>query len=203
METIRVILADLHPLSRLGLTTLMNRMRYRFQIREAGSPEKLGSPAIRDEGCLFVVSSSFLSVCPNSILADLKSKIKPAALLLIRDQEYPADSGLTVAETIQMTDSDRTILRKLERVISLVRKQHADDTLNEELSDREKDILRLVALGMTNREIGEKLFISAHTVITHRKNITAKLGIKTIAGLTMYALINQLIIPEEIRFDHD
>jgi DNA-binding CsgD family transcriptional regulator len=69
----------------------------------------------------------------------------------------------------------------------------------EEISQREKDVLRLVALGMTNKEIGEKLFISSHTVITHRKNITSKLGIKTIAGLTVYALINRLIMADELK----
>jgi DNA-binding CsgD family transcriptional regulator len=60
-------------------------------------------------------------------------------------------------------------------------------------------VLRLVALGYTNKEIAGKLFISSHTVITHRKNITAKLGIKTIAGLTIYALLNKLITSEEIK----
>jgi DNA-binding CsgD family transcriptional regulator len=53
-------------------------------------------------------------------------------------------------------------------------------------------------LGLTNKEISEKLFISTHTVITHRKNITAKLGIKTIAGLTMYAAINGIVSRDEI-----
>ncbi len=68
----------------------------------------------------------------------------------------------------------------------------------EDLSKREKEVLKLVALGMTNKEIAEKLFISLHTVITHRKNITSKLGIKTIAGLTVYAVLNQLITTEDI-----
>lgn len=67
------------------------------------------------------------------------------------------------------------------------------------LSDREADILRLVALGLTNNEIGEKLFISVHTVMTHRKNITRKLGIKTVSGLTVYAILNKLIKTEEMK----
>ena len=50
-----------------------------------------------------------------------------------------------------------------------------------------------VALGLTNSQIAEKLFISQHTVVTHRKKITSKLGIKTISGLTVYALLNNLI----------
>ena len=63
---------------------------------------------------------------------------------------------------------------------------------NKSLSEREIAVLSLVAQGKTNKEIADQLFISVHTVITHRKNITQKLGIKTIPGLTMYALINNL-----------
>lgn len=63
----------------------------------------------------------------------------------------------------------------------------------EELSLREKDVLKLVALGHTNKEIAEALFISIHTVISHRKNITEKLGIKSISGLTVYAILNNII----------
>lgn len=67
-----------------------------------------------------------------------------------------------------------------------------------ELSDREKDVLQLVALGHSNKEIAEKLFISIHTVISHRKNITEKLGIKSISGLTVYAILNKMIDTEHI-----
>ena len=61
------------------------------------------------------------------------------------------------------------------------------------LSDREKEVLVCVANGMINKEIAEHLCISVHTVVSHRKNITAKTGIKTIAGLTVYALLNNLL----------
>lgn len=67
------------------------------------------------------------------------------------------------------------------------------------LSDRENDVLKAVALGLTNNEISEKLFISIHTVMTHRKNITRKLGIKTVSGLTVYAILNKLIKAEELK----
>lgn len=63
----------------------------------------------------------------------------------------------------------------------------------EVLSEREKEILVGVATGLINKEIADKYNISIHTVITHRKNITAKTGIKTVAGLTVYALLNGLI----------
>ena len=57
----------------------------------------------------------------------------------------------------------------------------------------EGEILVAVARGLTNREIADQYFISIHTVISHRKNITRKTGIKTIAGLTVYALLNNMI----------
>ena len=63
----------------------------------------------------------------------------------------------------------------------------------EPLSQREKEILVLVSKGYMTKEIAEMLHISANTVNTHRKNITAKTGIKSIAGLTVYAMINNLI----------
>ena len=63
----------------------------------------------------------------------------------------------------------------------------------EELSEREKEILVSVAKGMLNKEIADQYNISIHTVISHRKNITRKTGIKTVAGLTVYALLNNLI----------
>jgi DNA-binding CsgD family transcriptional regulator len=67
-----------------------------------------------------------------------------------------------------------------------------------DLTLREKEVLTLVAMGFSNKEIADNLFISIHTVITHRKNITAKLGIKSISGLTVYAIINRLIDPDRI-----
>ena len=69
----------------------------------------------------------------------------------------------------------------------------------EELSSREKEILVCVAKGMLNKEIADKLCLSIYTVITHRKNITRKLGIKTVAGLTLYALLNGLIDSSSVQ----
>ena len=68
----------------------------------------------------------------------------------------------------------------------------------EGLSQREMEVLQLVACGFINKEIADKLYISLHTVISHRKNITRKLQIKTVAGLTIYALLNGLISSKNI-----
>lgn len=72
-------------------------------------------------------------------------------------------------------------------------------TENIDLSDREKEILVSVAKGLTNKEIADKHFISVHTVISHRKNISRKTGIKTVSGLTIYAIFNNLISQDELQ----
>ena len=64
---------------------------------------------------------------------------------------------------------------------------------NYELSDRETEVLLLVAQGCSSKEIADSLHISIHTVNTHRKNITHKTGIKSVAGLAVYAMLHNLI----------
>jgi regulator of cell morphogenesis and NO signaling len=68
----------------------------------------------------------------------------------------------------------------------------------EGLTSRELEVLQLVACGFLNKQIADKLSISLHTVISHRRNITRKLQIKTVAGLTIYALLNGLISSKNI-----
>lgn len=63
----------------------------------------------------------------------------------------------------------------------------------ESISEREKEIIISLVMGMSNKEIANRLFISVHTVITHRRNITRKLQIHSLAGLTLYAIANNLI----------
>ncbi|MFV0418382.1 MAG: LuxR C-terminal-related transcriptional regulator [Dysgonomonas sp.] len=67
------------------------------------------------------------------------------------------------------------------------------------LSQRELDVLRHVALGLLNKEVADKLSISLNTVLSHRKNITAKLGIKTVSGLIFYCITHGYISADEIE----
>lgn len=69
------------------------------------------------------------------------------------------------------------------------------------ISGREAEIIRLVAEGFTNKEIADKLFLSAHTVTTHRKNIMAKLGINNTAGMVLFAIKNNIMTPNHFLFD--
>jgi DNA-binding NarL/FixJ family response regulator len=68
------------------------------------------------------------------------------------------------------------------------------------LSERENEIIKLVAEGNTNNKIAELLFLSSHTVNTHRKNIMAKLGVKNTAGIVMYAVKMNIVSPNRFLF---
>lgn len=71
------------------------------------------------------------------------------------------------------------------------------------ISKRESEIITLIAEGYTNPQIAEKLFLSSHTINTHRKNIMAKLGVKNTAGIVMYAVKTNLISPNKFLFTAD
>ena len=71
-------------------------------------------------------------------------------------------------------------------------------TTGHELSAREIEVLVLITKGLINKEIADKLNIGLTTVITHRKNITEKLGIKSVSGLTIYAVMNGYVEADRI-----
>ena len=71
------------------------------------------------------------------------------------------------------------------------------------ISKRECEIITLIAEGFTNAQIAEKLFLSAHTINTHRKNIMSKLGVKNTAGIVMYAIKTNLTSPNKFLFTAD
>lgn len=68
----------------------------------------------------------------------------------------------------------------------------------EQLSAREREIVAQIALGKSNKEIADALCLSVHTVTTHRRNITAKLKLHSVAAITIFAVINRLVDLEDI-----
>lgn len=94
-------------------------------------------------------------------------------------------------EFIKIYEKKEEIIEKISKLLQKIPGKNNEN--NNELSVREKDVLKQIVLGKTNKEIGETLFISPHTVITHRKNIVRKLDIKTVPGLTVYAILNRII----------
>ena len=122
------------------------------------------------------------------------------------------NASVLVVNTVSMDDEQIRqydgIISMYDEPVAIVRKFRESLTSQEEhvepegpdLSAREKEILVCVAKGMLNKEIADQCNLSIHTVITHRKNITRKTGIKTVAGLTVYALLNNLIDSGSIEF---
>lgn len=100
----------------------------------------------------------------------------------------------------ELTDGIRTVMAGkpfytsavTSTIMSSFKQSHSTEK-EVELTNREKDIIRLICNEMTSREIGQQLFISHHTVERHRKNIIAKLGVKNVAGLVKYALKKGLV----------
>ena len=92
---------------------------------------------------------------------------------------------------VSIYDSREQLLRKLDNADDQSQVNPYSDS--HELSERERDVLVLVAKGLANKEIADKLNISIHTVMSHRKNIAHKTGIKSVAGLTVSALLNNML----------
>ncbi len=103
----------------------------------------------------------------------------------------PSDSFLTVNPALPAD----TLLEHLQEMLSSLPAPAAEQST---LSQREIDVLRLLARGCINKEIADRLSISINTVLTHRKNITAKLGIKSISGLGIYAVMNGYVSESDI-----
>ena len=76
--------------------------------------------------------------------------------------------------------------------------ENSNDFNDSILSQREIEVLRLIAMGHINKEIADKLSISINTVLTHRKNISTKLGIKSVSGLGIYAVMNGYISEKDL-----
>jgi DNA-binding NarL/FixJ family response regulator len=104
--------------------------------------------------------------------------------------------------SINIRESKEQITEKIKTMVDASPDQLSGSRVID-LTEREKTIVRLVSLGFTNKQIAGQLFLSAHTVITHRKNISSKLGIKSVSGLTVYAIVNNIITIEEVTSKPD
>lgn len=92
-------------------------------------------------------------------------------------------------EVLSIYDTSEQIRNKLTKIILSPEAEKPNNTL----SDREKEIVSYVVKGMPNKQIADKLNLSIHTVVTHRRNIANKLDIHSTSGLTIYAIVNKLV----------
>ncbi len=132
----------------------------------------------------------------------MANKLKELKDLIIKYYPQQVDSMLfTALHEIDEVEEEMALHCGVEDDILTPAMQHnkknlpfiGNSNVEDELSEREKDVLIQVVNGLSNKEIAEKLFISPHTVMSHRKNITKKLNIHSTAGLTIYAISNGLI----------
>ena len=93
---------------------------------------------------------------------------------------------------LQITDSPETIVNKIYRQAQAT-DAGSDSRQSEQITERETEVLIQLVHGLSNKEIADKLNISIHTVVSHRKNIIQKTGIKSQAGLTIYAISNKIV----------
>ena len=134
------------------------------------------------------MNEHFLKICRDF------SNVIPVALVT----SY-VDAGILkqFKDVIEINDSKQKVVAKIFNLLSDNKlTQNKPESI--ELSNRETDVLVALVKGLTNKEISDKLYISVHTVITHRKNIVRKTGIKSVSGLTVYALLNNLVDETEI-----
>lgn len=95
------------------------------------------------------------------------------------------------------TDDQEEVINMIESVLEV----EGNDNTEMVLTPREQEVVIAVVKGMTNKEIADALFLSPHTIITHRRNIARKLNIHSPSGLTIYAIMNKLVTLDDIK-DH-
>ncbi|RKE00087.1 response regulator transcription factor [Marinifilum flexuosum] len=197
MPRISILIAESTCLIRKGLSSV---------IQKLGNVEILQSVSNKAELCDIVnrLKPDILIANPNMFDSDYEDLKKPfvaankMSLVLISEDKSIEDTYNADA-FIHYKDNQSKILEIIEEIVNQKTEKKRINKSNETLSSREQNILKHIALGLTNKEIADQLFISIHTVVTHRKNITQKLGIKSVSGLTVYAILNNLINMDEVK----
>lgn len=178
MKTINVLIFYNSYLLRLGLRSLLKELLVDCRIIETDS---------ENDFIDFAQNEHFDFIFCDAIRANYFSPRRNIKVVIL---SYENQKTLSSEYFLDISLNQNQIEEEVSRIIGT---QSHVSTNDYNISKRETEIIRLVALGFTNQEIAEKLNISLHTVTTHRKNISSKLGIKSISGLTIYAIVNNLI----------
>ena len=207
---IELAIIDVNTLTRMGLQSLLEEILPGVTVRSFDSFDAL----VADTPYYFV--HYFVSANIFFEHAQFFREQGHKTILLVQNQEQAQLAGLP---SIDVTQTETHLVRQILKLREMGRSQgghtmqsmsnmgNADSRsfrvepnpqMQPELSLREIEVLQLLIKGLTNREIAEKLHISLTTVITHRKNIQEKTGIKSLSGLTVYAVFNGHIGIDEI-----
>jgi two-component system, NarL family, response regulator NreC len=196
MERIKFIIVEKSYLIRKGIASIINRIEKASVVCELDNLMNLKSEILKHNPHFLVINHSFSELPEVLIHAEITFNMQEKGIAIFSAKPESNNTSL-YRECIYIEDEKQLIFSKIENLIRNTSGNNSKNT--NELSEREKSILKLVATGLTNKEIADKLFLSAHTVMTHRKNITAKLGIKSISGLTVYAILNNILTMNEIE----
>jgi len=172
-----------------GLVSLLHQANNHFFIFRLDDIDELTALSSREKLDTVIINPALL---PNRVHDFLKLKKHLAGISWIA-----LIYSFVNNEVISKFDDSFTVTDPLESIIEKIsrnaEKAHEQGPRQEELSERETDVLILLVKGLANKEIADKLNISIHTVISHRKNIIEKTGIKSLPGLTIFAISKKLI----------
>lgn len=177
-----------------GLIAIMQQLNLEFRHEEIKNPSLLLKSGKSEKYVLFFCPDDYPEMKGNYPFTDSVN----LKIILLQNSEH-AIIAKPDFETIDLYQGKSGIQGQILKVFKSLKDSGVKDEVNEILSDREKVVVREIVLGYTNKEIADRLFISPHTVIAHRKNITGKLGIKSVPGLTIYAILHNIISEEDIK----
>ncbi|UTW66881.1 response regulator transcription factor [bacterium SCSIO 12643] len=205
----KVFIAESSFLVREGLKSVIHKVPGASLVGEAeNSGELIPMLVNASPDILFINYSSPLIVESDvelimNTLPDIKVigiTDRPERTSVMRYIKNGIDGHLLYSCDFQEISDSMTYTLKGERffcgkVIEVIDKENSQKSFTCEgikLSKRELEVIGLVAQGYSNKQIAEEMFLSVHTVLTHRKNLMSKLGLKNTAGLVIYAVQNGL-----------
>lgn len=191
-----IAIVEPNTLSCIGLKTILERMIPMAVIRTFGSFGELTDDT-PDMYAHYFISAQIYIQHTSFFLPR-----KPKTIVLAGDSQSLQLSGVPTLNIYQPEESLVKEILKLHQHAHHngypVKDMPSAPVAEHELSAREIEVLVLITKGFINKEIADKLNISLTTVITHRKNITEKLGIKSVSGLTIYAVMNGYVEADRI-----
>ena len=191
----RVIICEASEIITAGLYDIIQSIAGFDVVMRLDSPEALTEKLLATDANILIINPSLLGFNTQSLMTQW-TKENPNLVCIALETSYMDESALKHFDgVIGINDSKLKIINKLNQIVQNDKGEKSDDV---ELSKREIDVLVAVAKGMMNKEIADMMNLSIHTVISHRKNITRKTGIKSVSGLTVYALLNNLIDENEV-----
>lgn len=197
-HVINVVIAEASVIIRSGLAMALKRLpNMRIQPIEVLNPTALDDCLMTQHVDILIVNPAFGNFFDVDKFKSDESNRAIFVLALVSGH-VNSDLLLKYDATISIFDEIDNIATKLS-TLQTVNEGDGKESDEDVLSQREKEIVICVVKGMTNKAIADKLFLSIHTVVTHRKNISRKLQIHSISGLTIYAIVNKLIALDEVK----